>query len=74
MLRLGDKTLLTGAAFVAAVEQLGAVEIAHRPDLHDFAYTFRSSDWTAVVLLKISTAAKRWQFTFSADELFAIEK
>ncbi len=74
MQKVGDKMLLTGAALLDAIEKTGALAIAHRADIHDFLYSLGlcGQVHAAVVLLKISTAAQRWQFTFTSEDLRAL--
>jgi hypothetical protein len=70
MERIGDQALLKGAAFLRLLEGGQIITIEHRPNLHDALFWVSSSSIKALVLFKVSTAAKRhWQFTFSESEL-----
>lgn len=71
--RIGDVTLLRGIPLHSLIDAGRQVTIVRRRDLHEALFHVSlEGGGTAWFLVKTSTSPKRWQFTFTDEELRAL--
>lgn len=72
MPRVGDQQLLRGVALTCLLESGSLLAIKRCRPIHEAVYIVSAESTSSAFLIKTSTAPKRWQFTFTGDELAAL--